>query len=943
MNSSLFFCFLIFAGSLCGQTAPTMELWYYHHSYITSQTAVQQSEAIVDQAVAAGYNGMVLWDSAINDLQFSWFNRSYIQQVIQYAQSKGLKVMPLTAPYGHSGDMLRQNPNWAEGERVVGTQFQVDPTGQSLQVIDSSPGVVNGGFENGQTSWFSYGDAGTSVDYTTAHSGAASGLISTTSGNARLYQSLTVKPWRQYHLRMFTKTAGFQGYAQVEIYGDNNFAYNRVNQQLSLTSTSSGWTQFDYAFNSGPHTTMSILMGVWGGTQGKLWFDDISLTETALVYVLRGNSTPLNVYDPANPTHSFVEGTDFGAVSDPKFLTNPTFDDYYHQPMTVPVPAGSSLKPGQTVAMDWYALQPVFGDAGASLTDPGPWQWMQQNSAAVGHVFPNAGGYMFGYDEMAHMDSTASAKAMNMTPAQLLAWHFNQVYNLYKTVDASKRVYVWSDMFDPYHNAVNNYALVEGDLTGSWTGLPADVTIMNWNLNNLTNSVNWFSGLNPSQPIAHRQVIAGYYDSGNGASAASTELSQVKGIPGVTGIMYTTFADDYSQLGAFATAAKAGWMTYQASLPTTLTPLRFVPITPCRIADTRTAAGPFGAPAVAAQTTRSFPVLSSACNIPASAQSYSLNVTVVPQGPLGYLTIWPAGQAQPLVSTLNSDGRVKANAAIVPAGSNGAVSVYATNTTDVVLDINGYFVPATNTGALAFYPLTECRAADTRKAIGTLGGPYIAGGGTRAFPITQSACAVPANAQAYSISFTALPRGALGYLTTWATGQPQPLVSTLNAQRGTPVAAAAIVPAGTNGSISVFASGSTDLTIDINGYFAPAGTGGLSLYNVTPCRVLDSRLPTGSAPFTGTRAVPVSGAAPCGVPATAQGYILNATVVPSGSLTTLTLWPQGGTQPGVTTLTAPDGAITGNMAVVPSTSGGVNAYASSYTQLLLDIFGYLAP
>jgi hypothetical protein len=80
------------------------------------------------------------------------------------------------------------------------------------------------------------------------------------------------------------------------------------------------------------------------------------------------------------------------------------------------------------------------------------------------------------------------------------------------------------------------------------------------------------------------------------------------------------------------------------------------------------------------------------CNIPSGAAAYSLNVTVVPHGALGYLTIWPTGEAQPVVSTMNSpDGRIKANAAIVPAGSQGAVSVYVSNTTDVILDIDGYF------------------------------------------------------------------------------------------------------------------------------------------------------------------------------------------------------------------------------------------------------------
>jgi hypothetical protein len=122
-------------------------------------------------------------------------------------------------------------------------------------------------------------------------------------------------------------------------------------------------------------------------------------------------------------------------------------------------------------------------------------------------------------------------------------------------------------MFDPNMNAINNYYLVEGDLTGSWTGLPADVIVMNWNLSALNTSAAWFAGKNAQQPVAHQQVIAGYYDSGNGGTSATAELAQVSGIPGVQGLMYTTFADDYTQLGAFASAARAGWSAYLASLP----------------------------------------------------------------------------------------------------------------------------------------------------------------------------------------------------------------------------------------------------------------------------------------------------------------------------------------------------------------------------------------
>ena len=105
---------------------------------------------------------------------------------------------------------------------------------------------------------------------------------------------------------------------------------------------------------------------------------------------------------------------------------------------------------------------------------------------------------------------------------------------------------------------------------------------------------------------------------------------------------------------------------------------------------------------------------------------------------------------------------------------------------------------------------------------------------------------------------------------------------------------------GTSQSLSRQAS---DLVIDINGYFAPPDTGGLSFFPLAPCRVLDTRNPAGALPFNGKIDVNV-GSSGCAAPASAQSFVLNATVVPPGPLGFLTLWPQGATQPLVSTLNA---------------------------------------
>jgi hypothetical protein len=405
----------------------------------------------------------------------------------------------------------------------------------------------------------------------------------------------------------------------------------------------------------------------------------------------------------------------------------------------------------------------------------------------------------------------------------------------------------------------------------------------------------------------------------------------------------------------FSTSPRTGTLTIggqiftvtQAGAPSAL---RFVTVTPCRVVDTRLAPGPFGGPSIAGGAQRDFAIPQSACGIPSTAQAYSVNITVVPKAGLGYLTAWPAGQTRPLVSTLNSlDGRIVANAAIVPAGIGGAISTFVTDDSDVILDINGYFAPLSATATLEFYTVTPCRIADTRLAPGPFGGPFLDQGSTRSFPIPSSGCSIPASAAAYSLNITAVPAGPLPYLTTWPAGQAQPLVSTLNALSGAIVASAAIVPAGTSGAIDVFVAGKSDVVIDINGYFAPPGNGGLQFYPLTPCRVMDTRLatsPLGGPSLAGTlmRTVPVT-TSNCSVPATSQAFSLNATVVPAASLSYLTLWPNGYLQPLVSTLNALNGGIVANAAIVQAglSGGGVNVFATDLTDLVLDINGYFAP
>lgn len=280
------------------------------------------------------------------------------------------------------------------------------------------------------------------------------------------------------------------------------------------------------------------------------------------------------------------------------------------------------------------------------------------------------------------------------------------------------------------------------------------------------------------------------------------------------------------------------------------------------------------------KSVRSFPLLASSCNIPNTAQGYSLNFTVVPRPTLGYLTVWPTGQSQPVVSTLNAlTGVVTANAAIVPSGQSGAISTYVTDNTDLIIDIDGYFaLPQSGSNPLSLFILSPCRVLDTRKSSGTFSGML---------PVTvlTSPCAVP-SAEAYVLNATVVPQYGhpLGYLTLWPDTEKRPLVSTLNAVDGAITSNMAIVPT-LNGSIDAFATNPTDLVLDIFSYYAPIG----------PLGITTTSLPSGTLTYNYSAPLGASG----GVPP----YTWSIT---SGSL-----------PPGLNPPASPNWAITGT----PTTAG----------------------
>jgi hypothetical protein len=110
--------------------------------------------------------------------------------------------------------------------------------------------------------------------------------------------------------------------------------------------------------------------------------------------------------------------------------------------------------------------------------------------------------------------------------------------------------------------------------------------------------------------------------------------------------------------------------------------------------DTRHPIGPWGGPALSAESERVF-TIAGVCGVPSDARAVALNITVTLPTAQGYFIVYPGGVPAPLASVLNyMAGQTRANNAVVPLGAGGTLAVYCgqmTGTTHLVIDVTGYF------------------------------------------------------------------------------------------------------------------------------------------------------------------------------------------------------------------------------------------------------------
>jgi hypothetical protein len=525
--------------------------WMYMQRNLAKEEDINRCIEIMRRGKNAGYNGMILADFKFGAL--SQQNSQYLKnldRIKQESERLQFQIVPAVMPFGWSNALLVNDPNMAAGILVKDARFGVT-NGVANAITEPPVTIPNNSFENSVgnrlNNWSQDGPGVvTFVDSNTSKSGKKSLRIenpgAVSDATARISVQLPVAPHSYYHISFWVKTENFDSTSSVKIIpyaGPNALNYNNVRIDKTMN-----WTQMHVVFNSLENNTIRLWLGCWNAnTSGKLWFDDIRMEEAGLVNLLKRPGCPVTVRN-SDGSVTYKAGSDYIDPVDPKIgLNDGGQHNIYHAPPGIVIPPGSRIKNGDVVLVSYYHPAVFYGSqVPCSLTEPKILDLVRYQSQRLNDLL-SPPGFMMSHNEIRVMNRDASDQALGVDAGKLLAWNAQQCISILKVLKSDARFFIWSDMFDPYSNAKKNYYFVKGNLAGSVNGLSKDIIIVNWNYSARQQSLKFFSDLGYSQMIS--------VNCDRGISSVKGWLKSAKSVPGIIGIMYTTWQDDYSKLEDF--------------------------------------------------------------------------------------------------------------------------------------------------------------------------------------------------------------------------------------------------------------------------------------------------------------------------------------------------------------------------------------------------------
>jgi hypothetical protein len=484
--------------------------WVYLATNPSEAARVDEAISVIRRAAGAGYNGVVVagWDRpGATEAAYG----SGVERMRKAAKEVGVEIVPALFPIGDSRGLLAQDPNLAEAVPVRDALFVVR---KGVARLEPDPPIQ-------------------------MTAGIAERLreIGREAVPDHLSRMVRVTPFRQYHVRIEVKTDALDGGAKiVALAGRRVLIFNEPDIQ-----SSQDWAEAHAVFNSLDNHEVELRFTCSRCRRGSLWWRDPRVEEVGLLNVVRREGAPLVVREEGGG--ELREGRAYTPIIDSRMGTVPSPGRYevWHEAPAIHTPG---LADGTRLRVSYYHAM-IFGHGKVMICPSEPKTLaLLRREALRAHELWHPRAYFMNHDEIRVLGWDRSCTRRHLTPGEIVADNVRQSVRILRDLDPSADIYVWSDMFDPNHNAHADYYMVNGDLRGAWQGLDRKVGVALWRFESRDQSLAWFAAR--GQPM----LIAGYYD---GDPAAMRQwLDSARAIPGVEGAMYTTWRNRYEDLERFA-------------------------------------------------------------------------------------------------------------------------------------------------------------------------------------------------------------------------------------------------------------------------------------------------------------------------------------------------------------------------------------------------------
>ncbi|MGB9642000.1 MAG: hypothetical protein ACP5JO_05195 [Candidatus Ratteibacteria bacterium] len=502
--------------------------------------------SLIDEASKNHYNGIVL-SGGLDSLckQDEKFFES-LDKIKKACEKFNMELIPAVFSVGY-GSVLSHDRNLAEGLPVKDALFLVKGN-QASYVAEKKIEVYNGGFEqyqgNRATGYRFHDEPGriSFIDTDIKHSGNVSMRFENFGlspyGNGRVMQEIEVTPYRCYKVTMWVKTENLKpaGNFRILVLAENRDIAPR---SFNIPQTTD-WKKLTMLFNSMGFSRVYLYAGIWAGKEGKFWIDDWKIEEVGLYNVLRRPGTPVVVKNE-DGSIIYQEGKDYEKIIDPYF--NPYRREFdYPQPL-IKITPESRIKDGEYLRVSWYHPMLIYdSQVTACMAEPALYEIFDHEAKLLWEKLKYRK-VLLNMDEIRMGGTCKACEGKNM--AELLGYCVKREVEILKKYNPDVEIYIWSDMFDPNHNARPDYYLVKGDFIGSWKYLPSDIIIGVWGGKPREKSLRFFS------EKGFGILIANYYDADNLADVKEW-VNLARSFQSVRGFMYTTWNQKYQFLNEYS-------------------------------------------------------------------------------------------------------------------------------------------------------------------------------------------------------------------------------------------------------------------------------------------------------------------------------------------------------------------------------------------------------